>query len=188
MYIPCSMASLLDLNRLSRADFVKVLGSLFEHSPWVAERAEIRRPFAHIGALHTAMVHAVESATPAEQLLLLRAHPELAGKEARAGEMTASSQAEQSSARLNALDATELACLTELNATYRQKFGFPFIIAVRHHTKRSIFSELERRNANDAETELPNALQQVYAITRLRLDALFEAASPRLQQTSQTQS
>ncbi len=173
------MNSLLDLNRLSRADFVKVLGSLFEHSPWVAERAEIRRPFAHIGALHTAMVHAVESATPAEQLLLLRAHPELAGKEARAGEMTASSQAEQSSARLNALDAIELARLIALNAAYQEKFGFPFIIAVRNHTKQSIFSEFEGRIANDFDTELMNALQQVYAITRLRLDALLGTASQK---------
>jgi 2-oxo-4-hydroxy-4-carboxy-5-ureidoimidazoline decarboxylase len=164
--------TLQDLNTWPRIRFVGLLGEIFEHSLWVAERAEHGRPFADIGALHAAMVHAVETAPPAEQIELLRAHPELASKEASAGEMTSSSQAEQSSAGLNALSAEELARIDTLNAQYRQKFGFPFIIAVRNHTKASIFSEFERRLANDADTELKAALDHVYAITRMRLDAL----------------
>jgi 2-oxo-4-hydroxy-4-carboxy-5-ureidoimidazoline decarboxylase len=171
------MPTLPEINTLPPERFVQLLGGIFEHSPWVAERAARARPFDDIGALHTAMVHAVEAATRSEQLDLLRAHPELAGREARAGEMTAPSQAEQASVGLNALSADELARIGTLNAQYRRKFGFPFIIAVRNYTRDSIFAELERRRDNDVETELGNALQQVYAITRMRLDALLGRAS-----------
>ena len=164
-----------EVNSMPASAFVQLLGGIFEHSPWVAERAQGERPFADIEALHAAMVHAVDIATPAEQLALLRVHPELAGREARAGELTESSQAEQSSAKLNALTPHELARMSELNAAYRRKFGFPFIIAVRNYTKDQIFSELERRIANNANAELRAALAQVYAITRMRLDALLKA-------------
>lgn len=173
--------TLQDLNTYPRERFVSVLGGVFEHSPWVAERAESVRPFADIGALHTAMVHAVQTATAAEQIGLLCAHPELAGRQARAGEMTASSQTEQSSAGLNALTSGELARINALNAQYRQKFGFPFIIAVRNHTKASILSEFERRVANGADTELEAALEQVYAITRMRLTTLITNDEPQAQ-------
>ena len=170
------MPTLPELNAFSPERFAQALGGVFEHSAWVAQAAEPLRPFADVEALHAAMALAVERAGPEAQIRLLCAHPELAGKEAQAGEMTASSQTEQSSAGLNALTPDELARLTHLNGRYRQKFGFPFIIAVRNHTKQSIFSELERRVANDRDAERRNALAEVYAITRLRLDALTRSS------------
>ena len=158
------------LNAASHDEFVRVLGGIFERSPWVAERAAVMRPFRDVDALHAAMVSVVERANRGEQLELLNAHPELAGREARAGEMTDSSVSEQASAGLHALSADEVARMTRLNGQYRDRFGFPFIIAVRNHTKQSIFSEMERRVGNDADVELGENLRQVYAITRMRLD------------------
>lgn len=161
------------VNHLDRRAFAGALGAVFEHSPWVAERAFGARPFANVDSLHEAMVQAVKESGPDAQLELLRAHPELAGKEARAGTMTASSNAEQSGVGLTALSRPEMARIAQMNRHYRDKFGFPFIIAVKQHTKSGIFAEFERRLNNDAETELANALAQVFIITRLRLDAMF---------------
>ena len=156
-------------------DFVVALGGVFEHSPWIAERAFARRPFADVAALHEAMVDVVRSATPEEQLALLRAHPELAGREAQAGTLTADSTAEQRSAGLNALTREEMERVARLNRAHQERFGFPFIIAVRRHSKDGIFAEFERRVGNDAESEREECLEQVYIITRLRLDALVAA-------------
>lgn len=156
-------------------DFVVALGGVFEHSPWIAERAFARRPFADVAALHEAMVDVVRSATPEEQLALLRAHPELAGREAQAGTLTADSTAEQRSAGLNALTREEMERVARLNRAHQERFGFPFIIAVRRHSKDGILAEFERRVGNDAESEREECLEQVYIITRLRLDALVAA-------------
>ena len=161
-----------ELNRLSPAEFVSNFGNVFERSPWVAQRVERERPLAGVDALHAKMVQVVESAPREEQLALLRAHPELAGREAQTGDMTASSVAEQASAGLNALTRAELDRMAQLNAAYRARFGFPFIIAVRNYSKEQIFAEMERRSANDPDAELRAALRQVYAITRMRLDAM----------------
>jgi 2-oxo-4-hydroxy-4-carboxy-5-ureidoimidazoline decarboxylase len=158
---------------MDRAQFTTTLGEVFEHSPWVPERAYAARPFADIGQLHAVMVAEVNFASHAEQLALLQAHPELAGREARTGELTAASTAEQSGAGLNALSKDEMARVSRLNADYQQKFGFPFIIAVRKHTKQSILAEFERRLANDADTELATCLEQVFIIARLRLDVML---------------
>ena len=108
-----------------------------------------------------------------EQVALLRAHPELAGKEAQAGTMTGDSTAEQGGAGLNALSREEIARISDLNRRYREKFGFPFIIAVRQHTKDGIFGEFERRLALAPDAELETCLGQVFVITRLRLDGLI---------------
>jgi OHCU decarboxylase len=126
------------------------------------------------------MARVVSSATPAEQHALLCAHPELAGREARAGDMTDASESEQASVGLNRLTAAEMARIDELNRAYRTKFGHPFIIAVRKHTKEGIFAAFEQRLANDAQTERMAALNEVFTITRLRLDAMFapDAAQP----------
>lgn len=164
--------SLATLNAMTAAQFVASLGGVFEHSPWVAERAFPAGPFADVTALHTAMVQAVERSPRDEQLRLLRAHPELAGREAQAGTLTSDSTGEQKSAGLDALSRAEMDRIAELNRRYREKFGFPFIIAVRRHDKAGVFREFERRLALDTETEFANALAQVYAITRLRLEAL----------------
>jgi 2-oxo-4-hydroxy-4-carboxy-5-ureidoimidazoline decarboxylase len=150
-------------------------GAIFEKSPWVAEKAWERRPFANLDDMHAAMVAVAKNAPATQQLALLQSHPDLAGKEAQAGTMTASSVAEQASAGLNSLSAAELAELTHLNAAYKAKFGFPFIIAVRMHTKEGIFSEFKRRLQNDTQTEFANDLQNVYIITRLRLNKLLDA-------------
>jgi 2-oxo-4-hydroxy-4-carboxy-5-ureidoimidazoline decarboxylase len=161
------------VNKMDRTAFTKTLGGIFENSPWVAEKAWDVRPFASLDELHTAMVTVVQNAPIEQQVSLLRAHPDLAGKEAQAGALTASSTVEQASAGLNALSKEELARLSKLNADYHTKFGFPFIIAVRNHTKEGIFFEFERRLANPTDIEVANDLKQVYTITRLRLNKLF---------------
>jgi 2-oxo-4-hydroxy-4-carboxy-5-ureidoimidazoline decarboxylase len=166
------------VNSMPADAFVAAFGGIFEHSPWVAQAALGARPFASVDALHAAMVAAVERAEPAQQLALLRAHPELAGREARAGEMTDASEHEQASAGLNRLSRAEMTRISELNHAYSTKFGHPFIITVRKHNKQGIFNEFERRLAHDAATELRAALQEVFSITRLRLDALFAAPVP----------
>jgi 2-oxo-4-hydroxy-4-carboxy-5-ureidoimidazoline decarboxylase len=164
------------INAMDRTAFVLKFGAIFEKSPWVAEKAWEKRPFASLDELHGAMVAVTKSAPASQQLALLQSHPDLAGKEAQAGTMTASSVAEQASAGLNSLSRAEFAELTSLNASYRAKFGFPFIIAVRMYTKEGIFFEFKRRLQNDTQTEFANDLQNVYIITRLRLNKLLEAS------------
>lgn len=167
------MPSLKALGQMAPEAFVAQLGGVFEHSPWVAERAAKARPFDSIAALHARMVLAVKNASRDEQLKLLRAHPELAGKEAQTGTLTDDSTREQRGAGLTNLDAAEKAQISRLNADYRAKHGFPFIIAVRNYTRTQIFSEFARRLANDPETEMSACLEQVFTITRLRLEAMI---------------
>ena len=162
------------LNRLSAAEFARVLGGIYEHSPWIAAAAHARAPFADAAALIKALREAVTHASRAQRLDLLRAHPELAGKEAASGALTAHSSEEQKGAGLVNLSETEKAELAELNRRYRDKFGFPFIVAVRHHTRSSILDELRRRAAgDDAEREFATCLDQVHEIARLRLLAML---------------
>jgi 2-oxo-4-hydroxy-4-carboxy-5-ureidoimidazoline decarboxylase len=171
-------AAELDLAAVNKMDhevFTKTLGGIFENSPWVAEKAWESRPFATVDDLHGKMVAVVRYAPIDRQLALLRSHPDLAGKEAQAGTMTSSSVAEQASAGLNALSKEELATLSEYNARYKETFGFPFMIAVRNHSKLGIFQLFKQRLNNDTVTEFSNALQQVYNITRIRLEKKFEA-------------
>jgi 2-oxo-4-hydroxy-4-carboxy-5-ureidoimidazoline decarboxylase len=167
--------SLATLNAMSRDDFVAHLGGIFEHSPWVAERAADARPFDSLTVLHARMVLAVKNASRDEQLRLLCAHPELAGKEAQSGTLTEDSAREQRGAGLINLDAAEKAQISALNAGYRAKHGFPFIIAVRNYTRAQIFSEFQRRLGQDTEREMPACLEQVFTITRLRLEAMLAA-------------
>jgi len=163
------------INESDAPGFVDLLGGIFEHAPWVAERAYLLGPFSSLANLHEAMVNVVRGASGEEQLGLLRAHPELAGREAQAGTLTADSTSEQRSAGLNALTREEMERVSRLNRAYRERFGFPFIIAVRRHTKDGILAEFERRLGNDTESERLECLEQVYIITRLRLDALVAA-------------
>jgi 2-oxo-4-hydroxy-4-carboxy-5-ureidoimidazoline decarboxylase len=164
------------LDALDRAAFAARLGGVFEHSPWVAERAWAARPFASVAALHAAMVRAMRAGSAAEQTALLRAHPELAGREAREGRLTAASSGEQKSAGLDRLDAGEARRLADMNAVYRERFGFPFIIAVRARTKDEILAEFARRLGRGAAEERETALGEVEAIARIRLERLFGAA------------
>lgn len=163
------------VNKMDQAAFTEALGGIFEKSPWVAEAAWASHPFASVDDLHAKMVAVVRYANIDRQLALLRSHPDLAGKEAQAGQMTASSVAEQASAGLNALSKEEVTTLAGYNEEYKKKFGFPFMIAVRNHTKLGIFNLFQQRLRNDTVTELGNALQQVYNITRIRLEKKFEA-------------
>jgi OHCU decarboxylase len=153
--------------------FVGRFGAVFEHSPWVAERAWERRPFASLDALHAAMMRAVSQAQEQERLALVRAHPELAGREARAGALTADSSGEQGRLGFTSLAKDELVKIREINRRYREKFGFPCIVALRlHATRASVIAEMERRLGNNVESELDNALEQIGHITRGRLDRL----------------
>jgi 2-oxo-4-hydroxy-4-carboxy-5-ureidoimidazoline decarboxylase len=169
-------ADMAPINAMDRAAFVQKFGGIFENSPWVAEKAWEKRPFASLDDMHAAMVAVAKYAPAAMQLALLQSHPDLAGKEAEAGTMTASSVAEQASAGLNALSHAEMVQMSDLNAAYKKKFGFPFIIAVRMHTKEGILFEFNRRLHNDTQTEFANDLQNVYVITRLRLNKLLDAS------------
>ena len=162
------------LNRLSATEFARVLGGIYEHSPWIAAAAHAHAPFVDADVLVAALRDAVAQAPRARQFDLLSAHPELAGKEAASGTLTAHSSEEQKGAGLINLSDTEKAELADLNRRYREKFGFPFIIAVRHHTKSSILDELRRRAAgDDVEREFATCLDQVHEIARLRLQALL---------------
>jgi 2-oxo-4-hydroxy-4-carboxy-5-ureidoimidazoline decarboxylase len=160
------------LNGMFRAEFVRALGTLFENSPWVAERVWGSRPFASVEVLHTALTAVVSRAPRAEQLALLRAHPDLAGKAARVGTMGADSVAEQASAGLDQLSDEEYERFSRLNRAYREKFGFPFIIAARRHDRAGILAAFERRLGHGVDQEMAAALAQVFDITRLRLDRL----------------
>jgi chitin deacetylase len=154
--------------------FVARFGGIFEHSPWVAERAWQRRPFASLDSLHAAMLQVVSQAQKQEQLALVRAHPELAGREAKAGELTADSSGEQGRLGFTSLDRDEFLKMQRINRAYRERFGFPCIVALRlHATRQSVLAEMERRLGNNADEELANALEQIGHITRGRLDRLF---------------
>jgi 2-oxo-4-hydroxy-4-carboxy-5-ureidoimidazoline decarboxylase len=159
---------LQQLNSIPVMEFVAALGDVFEHAPWVAEQAAAGRPYPTIEALHAAMLRAVAKAPAETQLAFIRAHPELGSKVARA-DITADSQAEQGSLGLDRLSEEEFARFSNFNAAYRDKFGIPFIVCVRRHTRDSILAQYERRLMNDAAGERTAALQEIGFITRLRL-------------------
>ena len=161
--------TLSELNATDRSSFVSALGWIFETSPWVAEQAWEKKPFATVDALHDAMASAVSAASAAEQLALLRAHPDL-GTRAR---MSDASSREQENAGLDALTRDELDRLVKLNAAYRKKFGFPFLYAVKGSTKHVILAALERRLLSTRDAEHEEALRQVYRIARFRLEEMF---------------
>ncbi len=166
--------TLAELSARDRRGFVVALGGVFEDSPWVAEAAWPRHPFATLDALYRAMVDAVRGAGEGAQLTLIRAHPELAGKAAVRGELTADSKAEQSGAGLNQCSPQEFARLQELNRAYKAKFGFPFIIAVKGLDRAAIIERFAERLERDPATEFEEALQQIARIAWLRLQALVE--------------
>jgi 2-oxo-4-hydroxy-4-carboxy-5-ureidoimidazoline decarboxylase len=170
-----STISLDQLNAANKAQFVTALGAIYEHSPWVAEAVVAKRPFATLVALHEAMMEAVRSADEAAKLKLLKAHPDLAGKAARAGSITADSKGEQASAGLDRLNDKEFETFHRLNQAYAKKFGFPFIICVRRHTKDSIFRQFEARLVSDTAREQTTALLEIFRIAALRLDQHVEA-------------
>jgi len=169
------------LNTMPPAQFAEALHGMFEHSPWVAERVVDRRPFASVLDLHAAMTSAVAAASSDEQLALIRAHPELAGRARVRDALTAESAREQSGAGLDSCTPEEFSRLHELNRAYADKFGFPFIIAVRGHDRASIIDAFAKRMQNPLAAERQEALGQIGRIAFFRLaDAVTESAGPRI--------
>lgn len=159
-----------DLNRMDKSNFVAALGDIFEHTPWVAEATHEAQPFPGLNALYDAMTAAVRHADEAQQMALIKRHPDLAGKAAREGTITADSKLEQSSARLDQLSADEFATFHRLNDAYHAKFSIPFIVCVRRHGKDSILRQFEKRLRNDTASERNAALSEIFRIAALRLD------------------
>jgi len=153
----------------SKDAFQAAVGGCYEKSPWVAERAFGEGPFDSIAALAAALKKTVEAASDDEKLALLRAHPDLAGKAALAGDLTEESKGEQARAGLGSLTKAELDKFSELNAAYKAKFGFPFILAVKNASKRTILGAFARRVEGDAAAERAEALSQVHKIAWMRL-------------------
>jgi len=168
------MITLERLNSISAQDFVAALASIFEHSPWVPERVAAMRPFPGIIALHKAMSAAVLQAEEALQLALIRAHPELAGRAALRGDVTSASTSEQKGAGLSALTQSQLTHLQSLNAEYAERFGFPFVLAVKGHTPDSVIATLAERVSHGALEERGVALREICRIAYFRLADLVK--------------
>jgi 2-oxo-4-hydroxy-4-carboxy-5-ureidoimidazoline decarboxylase len=172
--MPISLAA---LNASDREAFVGVLGQLFEHSPWVADETYGKRPFASLGALHDALCSTMRAAPAGRQLELIRAHPDLAGRLAKAGQLTAASTKEQSAAGLDHLTPEEGAEIQTLNDAYKARFGFPFIICARLNAKATILAAMRSRVGNSADAEHSTALDEIAKIARLRLNEAVTADS-----------
>jgi 2-oxo-4-hydroxy-4-carboxy-5-ureidoimidazoline decarboxylase len=168
-----SMTNLLDPG--DRAAFVAALGHLFEHSPWVADETFDRRPFRDAAHLHAALCETLQRASPERQLALINAHPDLAGRLARLGQLTAASAQEQAGAGLDRLSADELAAFQKLNDDYRARFGFPFIICARLNAKDTIMAAMRERIKNSPAAEHAAALAEIEKIARLRLNDVLES-------------
>jgi 2-oxo-4-hydroxy-4-carboxy-5-ureidoimidazoline decarboxylase len=168
--MPAPPQTIATLNALQPASFVEALAEVFEHAPWVAEATAAGRPYPTVAALHDAMMQAVLAAPRARQSALIGGHPELGSRVKRA-DLTDHSQAEQGGLGLDRLSAEEFDRFSRLNAAYREKFGFPFIVCVRRHTRDSILAQFERRLGNDPAAEHARALDEIALITRLRLVA-----------------
>jgi OHCU decarboxylase len=165
--------SLTELNRLSAADFVRRVGPVFEHSPWIAEAAWPQKPFHNVEHLHRALCETVKNSGAEKQLALIRAHPDLVGKLALAGQLTNESTSEQASADLDRLSPDEVALFQKNNAAYQAKFGFPFVICARLNKKAAILAGFEARLKNSREQEMAAALTEIFKIAELRLGDLI---------------
>jgi len=163
------MMRLIELNSLSRDEFVRVVGPVFEHSPWIAELTWPNRPFASVEELHRALCRSVANADEEKQLALIRAHPDLVGRAALAGTLTSESAGEQASAGLNQLTAEEIALFQRNNAAYKAKFGFPFVICARMNKREAVIAGFEQRLKNSRFQEIKTALEEIGKIAYLRL-------------------
>lgn len=158
------------LNSLPDDQFVAALGGIYEHSDWVPARILNQRPFASLPELAAAMRDAVDQASDKEKLTLIRAHPDLAGKLARAGALTEASTREQAGLGLDRLTDEEYATFSDFNTRYREKFGFPFIICARRTTKEGVLLAFAERLENNAQQEIAEAMSQIHWIAALRLE------------------
>jgi 2-oxo-4-hydroxy-4-carboxy-5-ureidoimidazoline decarboxylase len=162
------------INALSITDFVRIFGPTFEHSPWIAAEASAKRPFSSLDQFHARLCEAVKDAGEEKQLALIRAHPDLVGKAALAGELTSASNSEQASASLDRLTAEEIAAFQTFNRQYRDKFEFPFVICARLNKKEAILNGFRTRVKNTREQEIQTALAEIFEIARLRLEDIVE--------------
>jgi 2-oxo-4-hydroxy-4-carboxy-5-ureidoimidazoline decarboxylase len=153
------------LNQMGQDDFVAALGSVFEATPQIARQALLQRPFVDIEALHQAMVDCVNAMSSDEQLALIQAHPDLGARV----KMAEASVKEQAGVGLDRLSAAEFEQFQFLNRQYRERFGIPFIVAVKNHTKASILESFKRRLKNSTEAEMAQALAEIAQIARFRL-------------------
>ncbi len=160
-----------ELNALSAAEFVRVVGPVFEHSPWIATATADQRPFAQMQDLLDALCRTVQQAADEKKLDLIRAHPDLVGRMA----LTAESSREQAAAGLNALTPDEVALFNRQNEAYRHKFGFPFVICARLNKKQAILDGFARRLQNSPEQEIHIAVEEIFKIAALRLNDLIES-------------
>jgi 2-oxo-4-hydroxy-4-carboxy-5-ureidoimidazoline decarboxylase len=169
--------SLKHLNTCTPEVFCAVLADIWEHAPWVTHSVVGQRPFATVEALHTAMVGVVAGQAESVRVAFYAGHPELAGEDARRGTMTDASVAEQGTLSLARLDAVDAERWNTLNRAYRTRFGFPFILCIRRHTRESALLAFEQRLQHDRATELTTTLDEISAITRLRLERLVSDVS-----------
>ncbi len=166
--------SLAELNALPPKEFVRIVGQVFEHSPWIAEIAGEQRPFADFENLQRALCETVKNSSEEKQLALIRAHPDLVGKLALADQLTRESTNEQASAGLTQLTPGEVALFQNQNAAYKNKFGFPFVICARLNKKDAILKGFERRLKNSPAQEIKTALEEIFKIAELRLRDLTQ--------------
>ena len=165
--------SVAGLNDLRLEDFIRVIGPVFEHSPWIAELTWAKRPFASAGALHRALCETVLASDEARKLALIRAHPDLAGRAASARKLTPASAQEQARGGLDKLGPEEAALFDEYNRDYRERFGFPFVICARRNKKEAMLAGFERRLKNSPQQEIEAALAEIFKIAELRLHDLL---------------
>ena len=161
-----------DINQMDRPEFVRVVGPVFEHSPWIAERTF--GPFNDTAGLHAGLVVTMNGATEHEKLGLIRAHPDLVGRLAKEGKLTRESTGEQAAAGLDTLSDDDVKAFESYNVAYREKFGFPFVICARENRKDAILAAFPARLKNDTRQEMETALAEIAKIARLRLLDLIE--------------
>jgi 2-oxo-4-hydroxy-4-carboxy-5-ureidoimidazoline decarboxylase len=165
--------TIAEINSLSHDEFVRVAGPVFEYSPWIAEMTWSKKPFTGREQLHGALCETIEKSGRDKQLSLIRAHPDLVGRLALAGQLTKESAQEQASAGLDQMTAEEVELFQKNNAAYKDKFGFPFIICARLNKKEAILAGFERRLKNSPDREMKTALEEIFKIAELRLRDLF---------------
>lgn len=170
------MPTLAQINSLSHDEFVRIVGPVFEHSPWVAEETWLKRPFASVEELPRALNQTVTAAGEEKQLTLIRAHPDLVGRLALTGGLTTESKGEQATAGLDKLTPEEIELFQKNNDAYKERFGFPFVICARLNKKEAILNGFKTRLLNSREQEIVAALAEIGKIARLRLDDILKAS------------
>lgn len=168
--------TLSEINAFGQSEFVHFIGAVFEHSPWIAETTCAQRPFAGLEKLHTALCDTVKSSGEEKKLALIRAHPDLVGRLALAGQLTKESTGEQASAGLDKLSPEEIELFQKNNADYKNKFGFPFIVCARLNKKDAILKGFSSRLKNSRTQEIQAALEEIFKIAELRLRDLVSSA------------